>query len=95
MKYLLALLVMFSSTVYAEDDLCDAVAALTYVMATDYYENNELSYYMYQKAETVLEVSIIDIMVETKAEPIHLAYVMREVCINDRQLIKETISISL
>ena len=99
MKYLICILIALglSTTVQAEDDIemCDAVAALSYVIADDYYSNDSLAYYSYDKAETALEVVIISVLVETKASPIELATTFREVCINDPQLILEGIYLPL
>ena len=99
MKYLLAILLTLglSTTVQAADDmeLCDSVAALSYVIANDYYNNDSLAYYSYAKAETPLEVVIISVLVETKASPIELATVFREVCIDDPQMILEGVYLPL
>ena len=99
MKYLLAILFTLglSTTVQAEDDmeLCDAVAALSYVIADDYYSNDSLAYYSYAKAGTPLEVVIISVLVETKSSPIELATTFRDVCINDPQLILEGVYLPL
>ena len=99
MKYLLAILLTLglSTTVQAEDDmeLCDTVAALSYVIADDYYSNDSLAYYSYSKADTALEVVIISVLVETQATPIELAIVFREVCFNDPQMILEGIYLPL
>lgn len=98
MKYLLAILLTLglSTTVQAEElGLCDSVAALSYVIADDYYSNDSLAYYSYAKAETALEVAIIDVMVETQASPIQLANVFRAICINDEELILEGIYLPL
>ena len=99
MKYLLAILFTLglSTTVQAEEDLnlCDSVAVLSYAIADDYYSNDSLAYYSYDKAETALEVVIISVLVETKASPIELATTFREVCINDPQLILEGIYLPL
>lgn len=99
MKYLIAILLSLglSTTVQAEEelDLCDSVAVLAYSIAEDYYSNNSLAYYSYAKAETVLEVTIIDIMVETQASPIQLATTFKNICINDRALIVEGIYLPL
>ena len=99
MKYLICILIALglSTTVQAEDnmELCDAVAALSYVIADDYYSNDSLAYYSYAKAGSALEVVIISVLVETKASPIELATTFREVCINDPQLILEGIYLPL
>ena len=99
MKYLICILIALglSTTVQAEDDIemCDAVAALSYVIADDYYSNDSLAYYSYAKAASALEVVIISVLVETKASPIELATTFREVCINDPQLILEGIYLPL
>ena len=99
MKYLLAILFTLglSTTVQAEEDLnlCDSVAVLSYAIADDYYSNDSLAYYSYDKAETALEVVIISVLVETKSSPIELATTFREVCINDPQLILEGIYLPL
>ena len=99
MKYLLAILFSLglSTTVQAEEDLnlCDSVAVLSYAIADDYYSNDSLAYYSYAKAETALEVAIIDIVVETKPSPIQLATTFRNICINDRELILEGIYLTL
>lgn len=99
MKYLIAILLTLglSTTVQAEEelDLCDSVAVLAYAIAEDYYSNNSLAYYSYTKAETALEVAIINIMVETKPSPIQLATTFRNMCINDRELILEGIYLTL
>lgn len=95
MKYLIAILLTFglSTTVQAEEEinLCDSVAVLAYSIAEDYYSNNSLAYYSYTRAETVLEVAIMDIMVETQASPIQLATTFKNICINDKALIVEGI----
>lgn len=99
MRYLIAMLLALglSTTVQAEDDmeLCDTVAALSYVIADDYYRNDSLAYYSYSKADTALEVVIISVLVETQATPIELAIVFREVCFNDPQMILEGIYLPL
>lgn len=99
MKYLIAILLTLglSTTVQAEEelDLCDSVAVLAYSIAEDYYSNNSLAYYSYARAETVLEVAIMDIMVETQASPIQLANTFRNICVNDRKLIIEGIHLPL
>lgn len=99
MKYLIPILFTLglSTTVQAEDDmeLCNTVAALSYVIADDYYANGSLAYYSYAKAETTLEVAIIDILVEAKPSPIQLATTFRNICINDRELILEGIYLTL
>ena len=99
MKYLICILITLglSTTVQAADDmeLCDAVAALSYVIADDYYSNGSLAYYSYNKAETALEVAIIDIVVESKPSPIQLATTFRNICINDPQLILEGLYLPL
>ena len=99
MKYLIAILFTLglSTTVQAKEDLnlCDSVAALSYAIADDYYSNGSLAYYSYDKAETVLEVAIIDIMVETQPSPIQLATTFRNICINDPQLILEGLYLPL
>lgn len=99
MKYLLAILLTLglSTTVQAADDmeLCDTVAALSYVIADDYYNNDSLAYYSYSKADTALEVAIINVLVETQASPIELATVFREVCIDDPQMILKGVYLPL
>lgn len=99
MKYLLAILFTLglSTTVQAEEDLnlCDSVAVLSYAIADDYYSNDSLAYYSYAKAETALEVVIINILVETQPSPIELATTFRDVCVNDRELILEGIYLTL
>lgn len=99
MKYLLAILFSLglSTTVQAEEDLnlCDSVAVLSYAIANDYYSNDSLAYYSYAKAETILEVAIIDILVETQPSPIQLFTTFRNICINDRELILEGIYLTL
>lgn len=99
MKYLMTILLTLglSTTVQAKEelDLCDSVAALSYAIADDYYSNDSLAYYSYAKAETALEVAIIDILVETKPSPIQLATTFRNICINDRELILEGIYLPL
>lgn len=99
MKYLIAILLALglSATVQAEEelDLCDSVAVLSYVIANDYYSNDSLAYYSYTKAETALEVAIIDVMVVTKSSPIQLADVFRNICINDKELILEGVYLAL
>lgn len=99
MKYLLAILLTLglSTTVQAADDmeLCDTVAALSYVIADDYYSNDSLAYYSYSKADTALEVAIINVLVETQASPIELATVFREVCIDDPQMILKGVYLPL
>ena len=99
MKYLICILITLglSTTVQAEDnmELCDAVAALSYVIADDYYSNDSLAYYSYDKAETALEVAIIEVMVVTQSSPIQLATTFRNMCINDRELILEGIYLPL
>lgn len=99
MKYLIAILLTLglSTTVQAEEelDLCDSVAVLAYSIADDYYSNNSLAYYSYAKAETALEVAIMDIMIETKPSPIQLATTFRNICIKDRELILEGIYLPL
>lgn len=99
MKYLLAILLTLglSTTVQAADDmeLCDTVAALSYVIADDYYSNDSLAYYSYAKADTALEVAIINVLVETQASPIELATVFREVCIDDPQMILKGVYLPL
>lgn len=91
------LLVGLSTTVQAEEglDLCDSVAVLAYAIAEDYYSNNSLAYYSYAKADTALEVAIMDVMVETQASPIQLADVFRDICINDEEIILEGIYLPL
>lgn len=86
-----------STTVQAEEelDLCDSVAVLAYAIAEDYYGNDSLAYYSYNKAETALEVAIIDIIVETQPSPIQLATTFRSICINDKELILEGIYLPL
>ena len=80
-----------STAVHADEqeEMCNTVAALSYMIADDYYSNGSLAYYSYAKAETVLEVAIMDIMVETQPTPIELATTFRNICINDPQLILE------
>lgn len=99
MKYLITILFALglSTTVQAEDDmeLCNTVAALSYAIADDYYTNGSLAYYSYAKAETALEVAIIDIIVESQPSPIQLATTFRNICINDRELILEGIYLTL
>ena len=99
MKYLIPILIALglSTTVQAEDDmeLCNTVAVLSYAIADDYYSNDSLAYYSYAKAETVLEVAIMDIMVETQPSPIQLATTFMNICINDRELILEGIYLTL
>lgn len=99
MKYLLAILFTLglSTTVQAEEELnlCDSVAVLAYAIAEDYYSNDSLAYYSYAKAETALEVAIMDVMVQTQSSPIQLADVFRTICINDRELILEGIYLPL
>ena len=99
MKYIIAILLTLglSTTVQAEEelDLCDSVAVLAYAIAEDYYSNDSLAYYSYAKAETALEVAIIDILVETQPSPIQLATTFRNICINDRELILEGIYLPL
>lgn len=99
MKYLLAILFTLglSTTVQAEEDLnlCDSVAVLSYAIADDYYSNDSLAYYSYAKAETALEVAIMEVMIETKASPIQLASVFRDMCINDEELILEGIQLTI
>ena len=99
MKYLICILIALglSTTVQAEDnmELCDAVAALSYVIADDYYSNDSLAYYSYDKAESALEVAIIEVMVVTQSSPIQLATTFRNMCINDRELILEGIYLPL
>ena len=99
MKYLIAILLTLglSTTVQAEEelDLFDSVAVLAYEIAEDYYSNGSLAYYSYAKAETALEVAIIDVMVVTQSSPIQLADVFRTICINDRELILEGIYLAL
>lgn len=99
MKYLLAILLTLglSTTVQAADDmeLCDTVAALSYVIADDYYSNDSLAYYSYAKADTALEVAIINVLVETQATPIELATVFREVCIDDPRVILKGVYLPL
>lgn len=99
MKYLIAILLTLglSTTVQAEEELelCDSVAVLAYSIAEDYYSNNSLAYYSYARAETVLEVAIMDIMVETQPSSIQLATTFRNICINDRALILEGIYLPL
>lgn len=99
MKYLIAILLTLglSTTVQAEEelDLCDSVAVLAYAIAEDYYSNDSLAYYSYAKAETALEVAIIEVMVVTQSSPIQLATTFRNMCINDRELILEGIYLPL
>lgn len=99
MKYLLAILftLALSTTVQAEEDLnlCDSVAVLSYAIADDYYKNDSLAYYSYAKADTALEVAIINVLVETQATPIELATVFRDVCIDDPQMIVEGVYLPL
>ena len=99
MKYLLAILFSLglSTTVQAEEELnlCDSVAVLSYAIADDYYSNDSLAYYSYDKAETALEVAIIEVMVVTQSSPIQLATTFRNMCINDRELILEGIYLPL
>ena len=99
MKYLMAILLTLglSTTVQAEEDLnlCDSVAVLSYAIADDYYSNDSLAYYSYAKAETALEVAIMEVMIETKASPIQLASVFRDMCINDEELILEGIQLTI
>lgn len=99
MKYLIAILLTLglSTTVQAEEelDLCDSVAVLAYAIAEDYYSNESLAYYSYAKAETALEVAIIEVMVVTQSSPIQLATTFRNMCINDRELILEGIYLPL
>ena len=63
--------------------------------ADDYYSNDSLAYYSYDKAETALEVAIIEVMVVTQSSPIQLATTFRNMCINDRELILEGIYLPL
>ena len=99
MKYLIAILLTLglSTTVQAEEelDLCDSVAVLAYAIAEDYYNNDSLAYYSYAKAESALEVAIMDVMVVSQSSPIQLADVFRNICINDRELILEGIYLPL
>lgn len=99
MRFLITILLALglSTTVQAEEelDLCDSVAVLAYVIAEDYYSNDSLAYYSYAKAETALEVAIIDIVVESQPSPIQLATTFRNICINDRELILEGIYLPL
>lgn len=99
MKYLIAMLLTLglSTTVQAEEelDLCDSVAVLAYVIAEDYYSNDSLAYYSYAKAESALEVAIMEVMVVTQSSPIQLATTFRNMCINDRELILEGIYLPL
>ena len=99
MKYLIAILLALglSTTVQAEEelDLCDSVAVLAYEIAEDYYSNDSLAYYSYAKAETALEVAIMEVMVVTQSYPIQLATTFRNMCINDRELILEGIYLPL
>lgn len=99
MKYLMAMLLTLglSTTVQAEEELnlCDSVAVLAYAIAEDYYINDSLAYYSYTKAETALEVAIMEVMIETRASPIQLATAFRNMCINDRELILEGIYLPL
>lgn len=99
MKYLIVIIFALglSTTVQAEDDmeLCNTVAALSYAIADDYYTNGSLAYYSYAKAETALEVAIIDILVEAKPSPIQLATTFRNICINDPQMVLEGIYLPL
>ena len=99
MKYLLAILLTLglSTTVQAEEDLnlCDSVAVLSYAIADDYYSNDSLAYYSYAKAETALELDIMEVMVVTQSSPIQLATTFRNMCINDRELILEGIYLTL
>lgn len=99
MKYLIAILLTLglTTTVQAEEelDLCDSVAVLAYAIAEDYYSNDSLAYYSYAKAETALEVAIMEVMVVTQSSPIQLATTFRNMCINDRELILEGIYLPL
>lgn len=99
MKYLLAILLTLglSTTVQAEEelDLCDSVAVLAYTIAEDYYSNDSLAYYSYAKAETALELDIMEVMIVTQSSPIQLATTFRNMCINDRELILEGIYLTL
>lgn len=99
MKYLIAILLTLglTTTVQAEEelDLCDSVAVLSYAIAEDYYSNDSLAYYSYAKAETALEVAIMEVMVVTQSSPIQLATTFRNMCINDRELILEGIYLPL
>ena len=99
MKYLIAILLTLglSTTVQAEEelDLCDSVAVLAYAIAEDYYSNDSLAYYSYAKAESALEVAIMEVMVVTQSSPIQLATTFRNMCINDRELILEGIYLPL
>ena len=99
MKYLIAMLLTLSlsTTVQAEEELnlCDSVAVLAYAIAEDYYSNDSLAYYSYAKAETALEVAIINIVVESQPSPIQLATTFKNICINDRELILEGIYLTL
>ena len=99
MKYLMAILLSLglSTTVQAEEelDLCDSVAILAYTIAEDYYNNDSLAYYSYAKAETALEVAIMEVMVVTQSSPIQLATTFKNMCINDREFILEGIYLPL
>ena len=95
MKYLIAILLTLglTTTVQAEEelDLCDSVVVLAYAIAEDYYSNDSLAYYSYTKAETALEVAIMEVMVVTQSSPIQLATTFRNICINDKELILQGI----